>query len=314
MSEKLVIIGSGPAGLTAAIYAARANLEPFLFEGFIKGGLPGGQLMTTTEVENFPGFEKGLMGPDLIMQMRAQAVRFGARMIAEDVETVDISKHPFILKNATRTVEAHAIIIATGASANILEAPGVKKFWGKGISACATCDGALPLFRGKALAVAGGGDSAIEEATFLARFASKVTIIHRRDALRASHIMQERARKHPKIELLLDSVIEEIVGGQLMTGLRLRNVKTGKKTDREFGGLFMGIGHTPNTAFLNGSLALDEKGYIKVSHPSTATSVEGIFAAGDVTDPHYRQAISAAGSGCIAALDAERYLDTLGID
>ncbi|MFZ2959883.1 MAG: thioredoxin-disulfide reductase [Candidatus Ozemobacteraceae bacterium] len=313
MPEKLVIIGSGPAGLTAAIYAARADLAPLLFEGFMKGGQPGGQLMTTTEIENFPGFEKGIMGPDLIMKMREQAAHFGTRLVMEDVDEIDTAKRPFVIKTSGRTVEAHAVIIATGASANILDVPGGKTFWGKGVSACATCDGALPMFRNKPLAVVGGGDSAIEEATFLARFAASVTIIHRRDALRASRIMQDRAKKNPKIELLFDTVIEEVVGGPFITGLRVRNVKTGSISVREFGGLFMGIGHTPNTDFLRGALKLDEKQYIVVTYPSTATSIEGIFAAGDVTDPHYRQAISAAGSGCSAALDAERYLGAVGL-
>lgn len=312
MTHQLVIIGSGPAGLTAAIYAARANLQPLLFEGFSSGGQAGGQLMTTTEVENFPGFEKGIMGPDLIMQMRAQAERFGTQFIAEDIDAIEFAKRPFVLRNASRTVEAQALIIATGASANILDHPTVKTFWGKGVSACATCDGALPPFRNQVLAVVGGGDSAIEEATFLTRFAAKVHIIHRRDQLRASRIMQERAQNNPKITLVYDSVIEEIFGDGFVKGLKLKNLKTGVISELACRGLFMGIGHTPNTRFLGGKITLDEKGYIKVKHPSTATNIDGVFACGDVTDPHYRQAISAAGSGCVAALDAERWLMSAG--
>ncbi len=308
MTHKLVIIGSGPAGLTAAVYAARAGLAPLLFEGLQMGGQPGGQLMTTTEVENFPGFSKGIMGPDLMMEMRAQAVRFGTEILTEDVETVDMSQRPFVLKNAAREVTAHAVIVATGASARILDLPSVKTFWGKGVSACATCDGALPFFRNQPLAVVGGGDSAIEESLFLTRFGSEVHIIHRRDQFRASKIMAERAQKHPKIKIWWDSVVEELTGDQALKTVRLKNVKTGQISDLPCRGLFMGIGHQPNTAFLKGALKADEQGYIQVRHPSTYTSVEGVFACGDVIDPHYRQAVAAAGTGCIAALDAERWL------
>ncbi|HNV68591.1 MAG TPA: thioredoxin-disulfide reductase [Candidatus Ozemobacteraceae bacterium] len=308
MTRKLVIIGSGPAGLTAAIYAARAGLSPLLFEGQQLGGQPGGQLMTTTEVENFPGFSKGIMGPDLMMEMRAQAVRFGAEILTEDVETVDFSRRPLTLKNAQREIQAHAVIVATGASARILDLPAVKAFWGKGVSACATCDGALPFFRNQPLAVIGGGDSAIEESLFLTRFGSEVHIIHRRDQFRASRIMSERAQKHPKIKIWWDSVVEDLAGDQALKTVKIRHVKTGQVSDLPCRGLFMGIGHQPNTAFLKGALNADEQGYIQVRHPTTWTSVEGVFACGDVIDPHYRQAVAAAGTGCIAALDAERWL------
>jgi len=306
--KKLIIIGSGPAGLTAAIYASRANLQPLVIEGFQAGGQAGGQLMTTTEVENFPGFEKGILGPDLVNSMKKQAARFGAEFLPKDVERVDFSQRPFklILKNTV--LEAQAVIIATGASALVLDLPSVKTFWGKGVAACATCDGALPIFRNQVIAVVGGGDSAIEEAMYLSRFASKVAIIHRRDALRASRIMQERALKNPKIEVIFDTVIQEVQGDSFVNNLRLKNLKTGQEYDFPCRGLFMGIGHKPNVGFLGGALELDDKGYILVKHPSSKTSVEGVFACGDVTDPHYRQAITAAGSGCIAALDAERWL------
>jgi len=308
MAKKLVIVGSGPAGLTAAIYAARADLQPVVVEGFMKGGQPGGQLMTTTEVENFPGFPEGVDGPDLIGRMRKQAERFGAEFIMEDLDSVDFSSRPFILSNSTRTITAHSVIIATGASAQILDIPSVKQFWGKGVSACATCDGALPIFRNQVIGVIGGGDSAIEEAMFLTRFASKVLLIHRRDEFRASKAMQKRAFDNPKIEIVFDSVLEEVYGSQFMEGIKLKNVKTAQISDYACKGLFMAIGHTPNTGFLKNALEVDAKGYIKVKSPSTATSIEGVFAAGDVTDPHYRQAISAAGTGCAAALDAERWL------
>ncbi|MEW6713253.1 MAG: thioredoxin-disulfide reductase [Candidatus Riflebacteria bacterium] len=308
MAKKVVIIGSGPAGLTAAIYAARAGLQPVVIEGFMKGGQAGGQLMTTTEVENFPGFPEGIDGPMLIANMRKQAERFGTEFILEDIDRVDFSSKPFTISNSSRTLATHALILATGASARILDLPSVKTFWGKGVSACATCDGALPIFRNQQIAVIGGGDSAIEEATFLTRFASKVLLVHRRKEFRASKAMQNRAFENPKIQMILDSVIEEVYGSQLMEGIRTKNVITGEISDYPCRGLFMAIGHTPNTAFMQGALELDEKGYIKVRHPSTATSVEGVFACGDVIDPHYRQAISAAGTGCSAALDAERWL------
>lgn len=308
MAKKVVIIGSGPAGLTAAIYTARADLQPVVIEGFMKGGQAGGQLMTTTEVENFPGFPEGIDGPMLIANMKKQAERFGTEFIMEDIDKVDFSSRPFTLSNSSRTLAAHAVILATGASARILDLPSVKAFWGKGISACATCDGALPMFRNQVIGVIGGGDSAIEEATFLTRFAAKVLLIHRRQEFRASKAMQKRAFENPKIQMVLDSVLEEVYGNQFMEGLKVKNVITGEISDLPCRGLFMAIGHTPNTDFVKGALELDQKGYIKVQHPSTATSVAGVFACGDVIDPHYRQAISAAGTGCSAALDAERWL------
>ena len=314
MAKKVVIIGSGPAGLTAAIYAARADLQPLVIEGFLKGGQPGGQLMTTTDIENFPGFPDGLMGPDLIMQMKKQAEKFGTEFIMEDIDSVDFSSRPFTLTNSTRTIAAHSVIIATGASARVLDLPSVKEFWGKGVSACATCDGALPIFRNKVIAVVGGGDSAIEEASFLTKFASKVLLIHRRDEFRASKAMQHRAFNHPKIEIVFDSTLEEVYGEKFVDGIKLKNVKTGEINDYACSGLFMSIGHVPNTKFLGEALETDKVGYIKVKHPSTATSVDGVFACGDVTDPHYRQAVSAAGTGCVAALDAERWLTAQGIE
>lgn len=313
MARKLIIIGSGPAGYTAAIYAARANLAPLLFEGVSAGGQPGGQLMTTTEVENFPGFPKGVMGPDLMLSMKEQAVRFGVELVPADVDRVAFGQQPFKVFSGDRVDEAHAVIVATGATARVLDHPSVRRLWGRGVSACATCDGALPIFRGQQLAVVGGGDSAIEEATFLTRFAASVAIIHRRDQLRASKAMQERAKTNPKITLVWDSVIDEVLGEQAVTGLRLKNVKTGAKHEIAVKGLFMGIGHTPNTGFLAGQLQTNEAGYLVVRHPTTATSVDGVFAAGDVADPHYRQAITAAGSGCAAALDAERWLAAWGL-
>lgn len=308
MAKKVVIIGSGPAGLTAAIYTARADLQPVVIEGFMKGGQAGGQLMTTTEVENFPGYPEGIDGPELIANMKKQAERFGSEFIMEDIDRVDFSSSPFTLSNSTRTIAAHSVILATGASARILDLPSIKTFWGKGVSACATCDGALPMFRNQVIAVVGGGDSAIEEATFLTRFASKVLLIHRRKEFRASKAMQKRAFENPKIQMVLDSVLEEVYGSQFMEGVKVKNVISGEISDFPCKGLFMAIGHTPNTGFVKGAVDLDEKGYIKVNHPSTATSVAGVFACGDVIDPHYRQAISAAGTGCSAALDAERWL------
>ncbi len=313
MAKKLVIVGSGPSGLTAAIYAARADLQPLVVEGFMKGGQPGGQLMTTTEVENFPGFPQGIDGPELMSSMKKQAQRFGTEFIMEDIDSVDFSTRPFTLTNSSRTITAQSVIISTGASAKILDHPTVKQFWGKGVSACATCDGALPIFRNQVIAVMGGGDSAIEEASFLSRFASTVLLIHRRDEFRASKAMQKRAFDNPKIKILFDSVIEGLYGGQFLEVIKLKNVKTGEISDYPCRGVVMAIGHTPNTEFLQGSLDLDSKGYIKVKAPSTENSVAGVFACGDVTDPHYRQAISAAGTGCIAALDAERWLQANGL-
>lgn len=302
MAEKVLIIGSGPAGLTAAIYAARADLEPLMIEGVERGG----QLMITTDVENFPGFADGIMGPDLMEQMRKQAERFGTRIISSDVTDVDFSKHPFTASVGQDSYSADSIIVSTGASARWLGVEGEERLRGFGVSACATCDGFF--FKEKELIIVGGGDTAMEEALFLTRFASKVTVVHRRDAFRASPIMVARILDHPKIEVLWDSVIDEIVGETLVTGAKIRNTKTDKVTDFAADGLFVAIGHNPNTKVFNGSLDLDEAGYILTEPGTTVTSVEGVFAAGDVTDKIYRQAVTAAGMGCQAALDAQRWL------
>jgi thioredoxin reductase (NADPH) len=311
---KLVIIGSGPAGYTAAIYAARANLDPILFEGFFSG-TAGGQLMSTTDVENFPGFPEGITGPELADRFRKQAIRFGTTVISEDVERVDFHHHPFIIKGKKTHYEAHSVIIATGAMAKRLDISGAgdNEFWQKGVTACAVCDGAAPIFRNRPLFVIGGGDSAVEEASFLTKFGSRVYIVHRRDKLRASKIMQERAFKNPKIEMIWDSEIIAVEGDQIVRSVMIKNIKTGQESKHEAGGLFFAIGHTPNTAFLNGQLDVHPNGYIKV-FKGTRTSVEGIFAAGDVQDHDYRQAITAAGSGCMAALDAERWLSEKGLE
>ena len=302
MAEKVLIIGSGPAGLTAAIYAARADLEPLMIEGVERGG----QLMITTDVENFPGFADGIMGPDLMEQMRKQAERFGTRIISSDVTDVDFSKHPFTASVGQDSYSADSIIVSTGASARWLGVEGEERLRGFGVSACATCDGFF--FKEKELIIVGGGDTAMEEALFLTRFASKVTVVHRRDAFRASPIMVARILDHPKIDVLWDSVIDEIVGETLVTGAKIRNVKTDKVTDFAADGLFVAIGHSPNTKVFNGSLDLDEAGYILTEPGTTVTSVDGVFAAGDVTDKIYRQAVTAAGMGCQAALDAQRWL------
>ncbi|MFI0435176.1 MAG: thioredoxin-disulfide reductase [Parachlamydiaceae bacterium] len=305
---KLLIIGSGPAGYTAAIYAARANLEPVLFEGFYTGPA-GGQLMTTTEVENFPGFPDGISGPELIEKFRAQAIRFGTKMLSEDVESVDFNHRPFKIKGSKTHFKADCVIISTGATAKRLDIMGAgdTELWQKGVTACAVCDGAMPIFRNRPLFVVGGGDTAVEEALFLTKFGSRVYIVHRRDQLRASKIMQERALKHPKIEVLWDSVVVSVNGDKVVQSVTLENIKTLEQDTREAGGLFFAIGHTPNTAFLQRQIELHENGYIKV-FKGTRTSVDGVFAAGDVQDHDYRQAITAAGSGCMAALDAERWL------
>jgi thioredoxin reductase (NADPH) len=304
-AHRLVILGSGPAGLTAALYSARANLEPLLIEGVT----PGGQLTITTEVENYPGFEHGVQGPEMMEIFRRQAERFGTRFVSGEVTAANFRAHPFELALDGESVRAEAIIIATGATAKLLDIESEKRLMGYGVSACATCDGAF--FKGKEAVVVGGGDTAMEEASFLTRFCSKVTIVHRRDTLRASKIMAERARRNPKIAFIWDSVIDEIFGEPKtgVSGVRLRNVRTGATTDFRTDAVFMAIGHQPNTAIFQGQLAMDETGYLKVQAGSTRTNVEGVFAAGDVADRVYRQAITAAGAGCMAALDAERWLE-----
>ncbi|MBN2037060.1 MAG: thioredoxin-disulfide reductase [Chitinispirillaceae bacterium] len=313
MTERLVIIGSGPAGLTAAIYAARANLNPLLFEGFQEGGIPGGQLMITTMIENFPGFPAGIPGPELMKNMREQAVHHGARIITEDVTNVDFSKHPFTLTTMNGDLySAMAVIIATGATARRLSIESEKKLWNRGISACATCDGGLPVFRGKELAVIGGGDTAIEEALHLTQFASKVYLIHRRSELRASKVMQDRAKNHSKIAILWNKVVEEFLGDKMLTGLRLKDTVTGKNSELPVAGAFEAIGHVPNTAFLKGQIALNDLGYIVTLPGSTRTNIDAVFAAGDVQDHKFRQAITAAASGCMAAVEAERCLQDQG--
>ncbi len=312
--RKLVIIGSGPAAHTAAIYAARAELAPLLYEGFFSG-TAGGQLMTTTEVENYPGFPEGVTGPALMEKFRKQSERFGTAILTEDVVSVDLSKHPFLVTGSPTTVLAESLIIATGASAKRLDVPGTKdgELWQKGVTACAVCDGAAPIFRNKPLYVFGGGDSAVEEAVFLTKFGSKVYIVHRRDHFRASKIMAERALHHPKIEVIWNHVLTRVEGDNVVKSVTLQNVENKQETKHEAGGVFFAIGHTPNTAFLNGQVALEPSGYIKVMPGCSRTNVEGVFAAGDVQDATYRQAITAAGSGCMAALDAERWLSSKGL-
>lgn len=344
--EKVVIIGSGPAGWTAAIYAARANLEPLVFEGNIgfKDLLPLGQLALTTEVENYPGFpagkskeylstalpperhpwwiasgdsqpSHGINGPELMELMRQQAVNFGTRVVTADIVKVDFSKRPFrLMPRDEQPVEARAVIVATGARANYLGLPSEEKYKNRGVSACAVCDGALPLFRNKPLIVVGGGDTAVEEASYLTKFASVVHLVHRRDQLRASKIMQERIRSNPKIKMNWNRQLVEVLGDEnVVTGARLKSTVDNKTEDLAVGGVFLGIGHTPNTAFLDGQLQLDDKGYIVwTTKARTYTSIEGVFAAGDVADSYYRQAVTAAGTGCMAALDAERWLSEHG--
>lgn len=309
MGYKVVIIGSGPAGHTSAIYTARANLSPVMFEGFYAGGVAsGGQLTTTTEVENFPGFPDGIDGFELTQKFRSQSERFNVEIFTETVEKVDLSKRPFKITTSEKEVEADTLIIATGATAKRLGIPGEDMFWQKGISACAVCDGALPVFRNQPLVVIGGGDSAIEEANHLTHFASKVYLIHRRDELRASKIMQQRAFDNPKIEIIWDSVVEKACGDDSLQSVMIKNVKTGEEKQLDCKGLFYAIGHSPNTAFLDNQLDLDENGYILTKGNSTSTSVKGVFACGDVQDPVWRQAITAAGTGCMAAIEAERFL------
>lgn len=310
-NRKLIIIGSGPAGYTAAIYAARANLDPLLYEGFMSGPA-GGQLMTTTEVENFPGFPQGIVGPELMGAFRAQAEKFGTQILTEDVVSVDLSQRPFYVKGSSSEYMAESLIIATGATAKRLEIEGAAdgEFWQKGVTACAVCDGAAPIFRNKPLYVIGGGDSAVEEAIFLTKYGSRVYIVHRRDQLRASKIMAERALKHPKIEILWNSEIIRISGDHIVRKVTIKNGEN-QTREEEAGGVFFAIGHQPNTGFLGGQLKTNETGYISVKEGSSYTSVEGVFAAGDVADPTYRQAITAAGTGCMAALDAERWLSAM---
>jgi thioredoxin reductase (NADPH) len=331
MAEKLVIIGSGPAGWTCALYAARANLNPMVYEGAIseenrlRGTLPLGQLNLTTDVENFPGFPEGILGPELMVRMREQAVRFGTRAVAEDIVAVDLKRRPFVLQDTNgETIEAESIVIATGASANYLNIESENRFKNHGVSACAVCDGALPRFRNQPLIVVGGGDSACEEGNYLSKFASVIHLVHRRDTLnRASQIMAERLLKNTKVKPHWFSAVDEVLGADVktplgetipnMTGVRLKNVNTGETTTINAAGMFVAIGHTPNTKFLKGQLETDEKGFVKLIEPfRTVTSVEGVFAAGDVADPVYKQAITAAGMGCKAALDAERWLASRG--
>lgn len=300
--RNVVIIGSGPAGLTAAVYASRANLQPLMIEGVEAGG----QLMLTTDVENYPGFVDGIMGPELMERMRKQAARFGTEIVTDNVTSVDLSSPPFKISTPSETYESRAVIISTGASAKMLGVPGEKELLGHGVSTCATCDGFF--FKDQELLMVGGGDSAMEEATFLTKFASKVTVVHRRDSLRASKIMQDRAFANPKIDFVWDSTITEIFGNGKVAGARVKNLRTGEDSELAAGGVFVAIGHTPNTSLFEGHLDLSG-GYIVTEGEGTQTSVPGVFAAGDVVDFRYRQAITAAGMGCMAAIDAERYLE-----
>ena len=308
--ESCVIIGSGPAGHTAAVYAGRAMLEPLMYEGFMAGGVAaGGQLTTTTDVENYPGFPEGIGGPELMALMRRQSERSGARIVTETVSEVDLSAPPYtVTTESGTTVAARTVIIATGATARRLYVDGAERLWQRGISACAVCDGALPVFRGKHLVVVGGGDTAAEEATFLTRYASEVTMLVRRDQMRASKTMQQRVLANDKIKISWNSVLSEVLGEDLVAGVRVRNVLTNAVTEFAAGGLFFAIGHEPNTAFLAGQIQTDDTGYLVTPDDSTATGKPGVFACGDVQDKIYRQAVTAAGSGCMAAMEAERYL------
>ena len=302
--REVIIIGSGPAGLTAAIYTARASLNPLQFEGYQRGG----QLMLTTEVENYPGFRDGIMGPELMDEMKAQAARFGTEIVSKDVERVDFSQRPFRVWVEGVEYQAETVIIATGATAKLLGVPGESELMGRGVSTCATCDGAF--FRERLIGIVGGGDSAMEEANFLTRFGRRVYVFHRRDELRASKIMQQRAFDNPKIEFVWNTVIEEALGDGKLERVRLRDTQTGATREMELDALFVAIGHTPTTAFLGGQLDLDENGYIVTQGRGSRTSVDGVFACGDCQDHVYRQAITAAGSGCMAAIDAERWLES----
>lgn len=318
MAEKIVIIGSGPAGWTAAIYAARASLDPVVYEGEPSNIMvPGGQLMYTTEVENYPGFPTGIQGTEMMELFKQQSQRFDTQVLTEDIISVDFSAHPFQLKSSEgNDIEALSVIIATGARANWLNLPNEQRLAksGGGVSACAICDGALPGYRDKVLVVVGGGDSAIEEGLYLTKFASKVVMVHRRDELRASPIMQERAKSNPKIEFKWNTIITDVLGDKIISGIRMQDTISKEESALDCGGLFIAIGHTPNTSFLGDSLELDDKGFIGTRQSwRTATSVVGVFAAGDVMDPYYKQAITAAGSGCMAALEAERWLAHKGL-
>jgi thioredoxin reductase (NADPH) len=304
--RNVIILGSGPAGLTAALYAARADLQPLVLKGIDAGG----QLMLTTDVENYPGFPDAILGPELMERMEKQAARFEAELLHQEATRVDLSASPFGVWSGDQEWRARTVIVATGASAKMLGIDSERLLLGHGVSTCATCDGFF--FRGQELLVVGGGDSAMEEALFLTRFATKVTVVHRRDALRASKIMQDRALAHDKIEFMWDSVIDEVLGDGQVSGARVRNVKTGESQDVEAGGVFVAIGHTPNTKLFEGQLDMNDQSYVKIQEPTTRTSVAGVFAAGDVVDFIYRQAITAAGMGCQAAMDAERYLEALG--
>jgi thioredoxin reductase (NADPH) len=301
---RVVVLGSGPAGLTAALYLSRANLAPTVFEGVMQ---PGGQLTTTTEVDNFPGFPEGITGPELVERMKAQATRFGATFVMDEITQVDLSRRPFQLESSySGAFEADALIIATGAEAKKLDVPGAETYWQRGATACATCDGFF--FQDQDVAVIGGGDTAMEEATYLTRMCRSVTIIHRRDTFRASKVMQERALSNPKIKVIWNAVVDEVVGGDRLTGLKLRDLVTGATQELPVTGLFYAIGHTPNTAVFGDQLEKDDAGYLKPVPGSSYTKVPGVFVAGDVQDHVYRQAITAAGSGCMAAIDAERWL------